>query len=86
MFDLTDAFVVLPGGFGTMDETFEILTWKQLQLHDKPLIIVNYENYWQPLVTLMDNIIDIGFARPENAELYDVVGSADEAMGLLGRS
>lgn len=84
MFDLTDAFVVLPGGFGTMDETFEILTWKQLKLHNKPLIIVNYEKYWEPLVRLMDNIIQIGFARPENAELYDVVDHADDVFNCLG--
>lgn len=83
MFDLTDAFVVLPGGFGTMDEMFEILTWKQLQLHNKPLTIVNYEQYWEPLVKLMDNILAIGFARPENADLYEVVERLEDVFESL---
>lgn len=83
MFDLSDGFIVLPGGFGTMDETFEILTWKQLQFHHKPLIIVNYNDYWNPLVQLMDNIISTGFARPENAGLYRVVSSPDEVFKLI---
>jgi uncharacterized protein (TIGR00730 family) len=80
MFDLADGFIVLPGGFGTMDEMFEILTWKQLKFHEKPLIIVNYQNYWTPLVQLMDNIIATGFARPENALLYKVVSEVDEVF------
>ncbi len=83
MFDMSDAFVVLPGGFGTMDELFEILTWKQLKLHDKPIIIVNYENYWAPLVTLMENIMLTGFAKRENAQLYKVVETPDEAIAAL---
>lgn len=83
MFDMSDAFVVLPGGFGTMDEMFEILTWKQLKLHEKPIIIVNYENYWSPLVTLMENIMLTGFAKRENAQLYKVVATPDEALSVL---
>ncbi len=83
MFDLSDAFVVLPGGFGTMDETFEILTWKQLQLHHKPILIVNYEHYWSPLVTLMENIMLTGFAKRENAALYTVVDSVDSLFTAL---
>jgi hypothetical protein len=73
MFDLSDAFIILPGGFGTMDEMFEILTWKQLKLHDKPVIIVNYQGYWDPLIALMDNIVNTGFARQETADIYRVV-------------
>lgn len=83
MFDLADGFAVLPGGFGTMDETFEVLTWKQLQFHQKPIIIVNYRDYWTPLVQLMDNIISIGFARPENAKLYKVVTEVDDVFKAL---
>lgn len=83
MFDLADGFVVLPGGFGTMDETFEVLTWKQLKFHDKPIIIVNYHHYWTPLIQLMDNIINIGFAKPENAQLYTVVTELDEVFNVL---
>lgn len=83
MFDLSDGFIVLPGGFGTMDEMFEILTWKQLQLHSKPLIIVNFDDYWTPLVQLMDNILAKGFARREHADLYQVVTTPDEVFAAL---
>lgn len=84
MFDLTDAFVILPGGFGTMDEMFEIITWKQLLFHEKPVIIVNDKGYWSALIELMDNIIDTGFAKPETKLLYQVVDTAEEVLPLLG--
>lgn len=84
MFERSDAFIVFPGGFGTMDEMFEILTWKQLQLHDKPIVIFNYEGYWDPLITLMKNIIEVGFAKPVNATYYKVVTELDEIMDVLG--
>ena len=84
MFERSDAFIVFPGGFGTMDEMFEILTWKQLQLHNKPIVIFNYEGYWDPLITLMKNIIEVGFAKPVNATYYHVVTELDEIMDVLG--
>lgn len=85
MAELSDAFVVLPGGFGTMDETFEILTWRQLSLHNKPTIIADIDGYWKPLTTLMDHIIDEGFASPDNRGLYDVVGSVAEILPAIER-
>ena len=83
MFDLSQAFIILPGGFGTMDEMFEILTWRQLQLHARPVIIVNYKGYWNPLITLMDEIIREKFARAETADFYTVVDTAEEVCGGL---
>ncbi len=83
MFDLSDAFIILPGGFGTMDEMFEILTWKQLKLHNKPVIIVNYKGYWDPLIKLMDNIVATGFARQETADIYRVVQEPDQVFEAL---
>lgn len=83
MFDLSEGFIVLPGGFGTMDEMFEILTWRQLQLHEKPVIIVNYQGYWDPLIVLMDNIIKQRFARLETAAFYQVVNTPEEVFTLL---
>jgi uncharacterized protein (TIGR00730 family) len=80
MFERADAFVVLPGGFGTMDEMFEIITWKQLQIHHKPVVIFNYEEYWSPLITLMNNIIDNGFAKPETAGFYHVVDRVEAIL------
>lgn len=83
MFERADAFVILPGGFGTMDEMFEILTWRQLALHDKPVIIFNYQGYWDPLIALMKNIIEQGFAKPVTATFYHVVTELDQIMDLL---
>lgn len=80
MFERSDAFIVFPGGFGTMDEMFEIITWKQLLLHHKPVIIFNYENYWDPLVALMENIISTGFAKNEVKEYYRVVTKVEDIL------
>ncbi len=83
MYNKSDMFVILPGGFGTMDEMFEILTWKQLLLHNKPIVIFNHEGYWDHLIALMENIIDKGFAMMGTKELYDVVTSLDELMEYM---
>jgi uncharacterized protein (TIGR00730 family) len=80
MFDLADAFVTLPGGMGTLDETFEILTWRQLHLHHKPIILVNQYGYWQPWLDLAGHIIGQGFARPDTAALFSVVDDVDEVL------
>ena len=84
MFERSDAFVVFPGGFGTMDEMFEILTWKQLMLHDKPVVIFNYQGYWDPLIALMKNIIENQFAKAEVATYYHVVTELDQIIDILG--
>lgn len=83
MVERSDAFVVLPGGFGTLDETFEIMTWKQLGLHDKPVVIVDEGDYWQPLLGLIDHMIDAGFARPEHRKLYRLVRDVDQVFEAL---
>ena len=62
LFMNADAIVVLPGGGGSLDEFFEVLTWRQLGLHCKPIYLVNVEGYWQKLVDLLDHIVDEGFA------------------------
>ena len=61
MYERADAFVVLPGGLGTLDETLEVLTWSQLQLSTKPVLLVDVEGYWQPLIALIDHTIASGF-------------------------
>lgn len=83
MSDLADAFVILPGGFGTLDELFEILTWKQLQIHDKPVIIVNVNGYWDPLKKLIHNIIEQRFAPASHALFATFVDSPDEVLDIL---
>jgi uncharacterized protein (TIGR00730 family) len=83
MFELADAFVVLPGGAGTLDEMFEILTWKLLRLHDRPIVLVDEGGYWQPLMTLIERIIEAGFAARQLPALYKVVGSVEEVLPAL---
>ncbi len=80
MFQMSDAFVVLPGGLGSLDETFEIITWRQLGLHDKPIIIANIDGYWTPLIELIETTINRGFAGPESTDLYTVV---DDVPGIF---
>lgn len=83
MFDLSDAFAVLPGGLGTLDETFEIITWRQLGLHDKPVILVDNNGYWRPFEKLVQHVIDNGFARPSSADLFTIVGSTDDVIPAI---
>ncbi len=83
MFMNADAIVVLPGGAGSLDEFFEVLTWGQLGLHDKPILLVNTMGFWTPLVTLIDHIIEQGFAAPSVKELITFVPNADAAMDEL---
>ena len=83
MFDRSDAFVVLAGGIGTMDELFEMLTWRQLKIHNKPIVLVDTDGYWQPLLALLNHIIDSGYASPSIRELYTVVGDVEGVMVLL---
>lgn len=83
MVDRSDAFIVLPGGLGTMDETFEVLTWKQLRLHDKPIVIVDVDGYWRPLLGLIDHMVAQGFAQHGHRGLFTVVNAVDEVFDAL---
>ncbi|CAK0772565.1 Cytokinin riboside 5'-monophosphate phosphoribohydrolase [uncultured Gammaproteobacteria bacterium] len=85
MIDRANAFVVLPGGFGTLDETFEILSWKQLRLHDKPMVLVDIDGYWGPLVALIDHVVDQGFAQPGNRRMFTVVSQVEDVIDALAR-
>ncbi len=83
MFEMADAFVVLPGGLGTLDETFELITWRQLRLHDSPIVILDVDGYWAPLISLIDATIAAGFADPATTELFSVVGTPEEVLQTL---
>ncbi|MBL4800358.1 MAG: TIGR00730 family Rossman fold protein [Emcibacter sp.] len=83
MFDHSDAFVALPGSIGTLDETIEVITWKQLQLHNKPIVIVNVDNYWQPFMDLIDNFIREDFTTPRVLDLFHVVETVEDVVPLL---
>jgi uncharacterized protein (TIGR00730 family) len=78
-----DMFLILPGGLGTMDEFFEILTWRQLGLHNKPIIILNEENYWTPLVDLISHIQEERFMKPQDRDLFAVYNNLDELIDSL---
>jgi uncharacterized protein (TIGR00730 family) len=84
MYEASDAFVVLPGGFGTLDEMFEILTWRQLNQHGKPVFIYNQDGYWDHLSSLMDHIVETKFARAGTSEMYDYTRDMDELKRWLG--
>lgn len=88
MMDRADAFIVLPGGFGTLEELFEVLTWRQLRLHDKPILLLDLpgtdgRGFWEPLQVLLTHIIDLKFAKPETAALWQRVTSLDGVLPAL---
>ena len=83
MYEKADAFVILPGGFGTLDECLEILTWKQLQIHDAPVVILDVDGYWQSLGILFNNIIDSGFAHPKSLDLFSIVSNVNDIFEAI---
>ena len=83
MYDAADAFIILPGGLGTLDETMEIITWRQLGLHQKPIIIVNLNGYWDSMLIMFQNIIDQGFMHHGHTGHFDQVDDLDSLMDKL---
>ncbi|MEK9752861.1 MAG: TIGR00730 family Rossman fold protein [Rhodospirillaceae bacterium] len=86
MFELSDAMIVMPGGLGTLDEAFEIITWKQLRQHDKPIVLVDINGYWKSFQDLVDSIVAGGFAHPKISELYTVVDNVDAIFPALANA
>lgn len=82
MFMNSDAIVVLPGGAGSLDEFFEVLTWRQIGLHEKPIFLLDTAGYWQPLLALLDHVIAQGFA---DAALRDYFIAVPDATTLADR-
>ena len=83
MVERADAFVILPGGLGTLDEAFEILTWKKLKLHNKPILLFNLNGYWDPFLAIIDRAVTEGFAQPSDRALFRVVMSVAEMLAAL---
>tara|TARA_R110002012_G_scaffold34374_1_gene99417 strand:- start:5890 stop:6441 length:552 start_codon:yes stop_codon:yes gene_type:complete len=83
MFMNCDAVVVMPGGAGSLDELFEVLTWRQLGLHEKPIILLNTNGYWDPLVQLLEHVVARGFADATLLGYYAVVPDADATLAIL---
>lgn len=86
MFELSDAFAILPGGLGTLDEAFEMVTWRQLRLHDKPIVVVDQDGYWGPLMALIDAIEADGYAKGIRGRLLEVVANVDALLPALERA
>lgn len=78
MFMNSDAIVVMPGGAGSLDEFFEVLTWRQLGLHEKPIFLLNTDGYWAPLIQLLEHVIREGFADPSLKDFVRVVPTVDD--------
>ncbi|WP_309663402.1 TIGR00730 family Rossman fold protein [Tabrizicola sp.] len=83
MFMNSDAIVVLPGGAGSLDEFFEVLTWAQIGLHRKPIILLDTDGYWQPLIALLTHIVGQGFADASVLALFQTVATPDELTAAL---
>jgi uncharacterized protein (TIGR00730 family) len=86
MADRSDGFLALPGGLGTLDETFEMITWKQIGLHDKPIVMLDVEGYWGPFHALYRHVVESGFAPASAKALYttvDDLGALLETLAAL---
>lgn len=86
MFMNSDAVVVLPGGAGSLDELFEVLTWRQLGLHSKPILLLSTLAYWDPLLALVDHVIDHGFADASLRDFLTVAETPEAALELLAET
>ena len=85
MADLSDACIALPGGCGTFEELLEVITWKQLGLYVNPIVILNINHYYNPLLQLFEKAIQEQFMRPQHQRLWAVAETAEEAVQLIHR-
>lgn len=83
MYDRSDAFIALPGGFGTLDELAEVVTWTQLGLHGKPTVLLDVDGFWDSFVALLDRMMVSGFLRPKNRDLVHVRDTPEAALDHL---
>ena len=83
MVNMSDGFLALPGGYGTLDELFETVTWLQLHIHDKPVVLLNINNYFNPLLDMLDRMVAQGFVRDGSRELLQTTHSIELALDIL---
>jgi uncharacterized protein (TIGR00730 family) len=83
MFENSNIFLILPGGYGTLDEFFEIVTWKQLQIHMNPILIYNYKGYWEPLKALFSSMKKEGFIKQHHIDMVTFINNSGELLTLL---
>jgi uncharacterized protein (TIGR00730 family) len=80
---LSDAFVALPGGYGTIDEFCEVLSWRQLRIHDKPIGLLNYRGYYDALLSLFDSMVHEGFVGPHTRGLFVDAATIEELLETM---
>jgi hypothetical protein len=85
MAERADAFVVLPGGFGTLEEALEVISWKQMRIFDKPIVLIDTKGFFQPLVALAEAVVRHGFAYKRPDALFTVIPGVEELLPALGR-
>jgi uncharacterized protein (TIGR00730 family) len=83
MYDLSDAFIALPGGLGTLEELAEVTTWSQLGLHSKPVVLLDVDGFWGPLIAQLDRMVGTGFLKPDSRDLIRRTRSAEEALDVV---
>ncbi|WP_321425339.1 TIGR00730 family Rossman fold protein [uncultured Bacteroides sp.] len=83
MADLSDGIIALPGGCGTLEELLEIITWKQLGLYFNPIVILNVNNFFDPLLAQLNEAVEQNFMRPQHAAIWNVAQTPEEALDLL---
>jgi hypothetical protein len=83
MYEHADAFIALPGGYGTLDEFIEIVTWAQLKIHQKPCILINTNGYYDGFLSFLDHTMSQGFLKPENRRLIQVATDAESALAIV---
>lgn len=83
MAESSDAVIAMPGGCGTMEELLEIITWKQLGLYFNPIVILNTNNYYDPLIKMLDNAIEETFMLPAHGKIWEVASTPQQAVDLL---
>jgi len=86
MYELSDAFIALPGGFGTLEEILEILTWAQIGIHKKPCGLLNVAGYYDPLLSFLDNSVSAGFVRPMHREMLVVSDGPEDLLKRMESS
>ncbi|MGW3097215.1 TIGR00730 family Rossman fold protein [Streptomyces sp. CdTB01] len=86
MYRLASAFAVLPGGFGTLDELMEVATWNQLSLHEKPVVLLNVDGFFDPLTALLDHLQAEGFITASERALVQVAHDCEQALDLLAQA
>jgi hypothetical protein len=85
MAELADGFAILPGGLGTLDECFDILTWRTLGLHEKPIAVLDTMGFWQPLKALLDHLVEARFAKAHNVKLLQFCPTPEALLDALAR-